>query len=421
MPSAQTNPILRLIGRMVASRGPGDAPDRQLLERFVHQADESAFQTLVQKYGALVLSVCTRVLRSEHDVEDAFQATFLVFVRKAGSIRTPELLGPWLYGVAYRTALKAKAAALKRRRLEKPLVEIASPPVADDLSWRDLRRVLDEEVNRLPLKYRMPFVLCYFEGKTNEQAAEMLGCPQGTVFSRLAWARDHLRRQLSRRGLAPSVAALAALLSQGTASAAVPTSLVDFTSRAALAFAAGGPAPAGTISPPAALAEGVLRAMFLTRLKIAVVVLLAVAVAGAAAAVLTRQVKTPASAVADKPKTDKDHLQGSWIPVSVEDGGKKVPEKEVKAKDFTMVFAGDKMTIPIKDEAKEVGYKLDPSKNPKQIDLLLGKGKTAKGIYLLQKDTLKLCVQTDQDGERPGKFSAPSGTTHFLIVLKKKK
>src|SRR5262249_932116 len=202
MAGAQTDPVLRFVRRMAASPGPEDAPDRQLLERFVHEADEGAFRGLVQRHGPLVLGVCTRVLGSAHDAEDALQATFLVLVRKAGSIRTPELLGPWLYGVAYRTALKAKAEALRRRHLERRLVEVASLPVTDDLIWRDLRPVLDEEVSRLPRKYRVPFVLCYVEGKTSEQAARILGCPQGTVFSRPAWARAHLRRRLSRRGLA---------------------------------------------------------------------------------------------------------------------------------------------------------------------------------------------------------------------------
>jgi RNA polymerase sigma factor (sigma-70 family) len=429
MAGAPTNPILRLVRRIAAAPGAGDNLDRQLLERFVNGADEEAFQALVRRHGPLVLSVCTRVLGSEHDAEDAFQATFLVLARKAGTVRTPELLGPWLYGVAYRTALKAKAEALKRRRLETRLIEMASPPDADDVMWRDLRPVLDEEVSRLPGKYRVPFVLCYLEGMTNEQAAQVIGCPPGTVYSRLAWARERLRRQLGRRGVALSVSALAAGLSLGRASAAVPAPVVVITSKAALAFAAGQAAAAGTTSAQAvALAEGVLRAMFLTKLKVAVAVLLAVAVAGTAAGVLTHQALAAEQqgdkkegAAADKPKADKDSLQGTWIPVSAEEDGKKIPEDVIKAKDFEMVFAGDKVTLPVKGESKEFGYKLDPDKKPKQIDLALGEGKTAKGIYLLDGDTLKLCVQKDPDGERPAEFVSKEGTQHNLIVLKRKK
>src|SRR5262249_616645 len=160
-------------------------------------------------YGPLVLGVCTRILGSEHDAEDAYQATFLVLVRKAGSLRTPESLGPWLYGVANRTALKARAERLQRLKRELPLVEPPAPSSADELAWRDLRLVLDEEVTRLPPKHRAAIILCYFEGKTNEQAARILGCPPGTIFSRLASARDRLRQQLSRRGVALSTSALA--------------------------------------------------------------------------------------------------------------------------------------------------------------------------------------------------------------------
>jgi RNA polymerase sigma factor (sigma-70 family) len=429
MAGAPTNPILRFVRRIAGSHGPDADTDGQLLERFVSAADESAFQALVQRHGPLVLNVCARVLDNEHDAEDAFQATFLVLARKAGSLRAPELLGPWLYGVAYRTALKAKAESLKRRKLERRLADMASPPDADNLIWRDLRPVLDEEVNRLPRKYRAPFVLCYLEGKTNEQAARILGCPPGTVYSRLAWARERLRSQLSRRGLAFSVAALAVCLSQNVGSAAVPASVVVVTSKAALAFAAGQAAAAGTVSAQvAALAEGVLRAMFLTKLKIALVAALAVAVAGTAAGVLTRQAlaagpqgEQKEGAAADKPKADKDSLQGTWIPVSVEEDGRQVPEDEVKAKNFEMVFAGDKVTFPIKEEPKEVGFKLDPAKKPKQIDLVFGEAKTAKGIYLFDGDTLKLCVQKEHDGERPTEFVSKEGTQHLLIVLKRKK
>ena len=248
---APTDPIQRLIARFTAPRGTGDDPDRQLLERFVADADPCAFEALVERYGPLVLSVCTRVLGGVHDAEDAFQATFLVLVRKASSIRDPGSLGPWLYGVAYRTALKAKAQVLKRQKLEKPLVDVAAPAVADSVILDDLRAVLDEEVNCLPAKYRVPFVLCYLQGKTNAQAAKMLGCAQGTVFSRLARARERLQKRLGRLLAIPS-GVFASLLTQSTASEAVPVSYSLSTSKAALGFAASKAAAAGTSSAPAA-------------------------------------------------------------------------------------------------------------------------------------------------------------------------
>src|SRR5262249_6700332 len=147
---------------------------------------------------------CRRVLRDPHDAEDAFQATFLLLVRKAGVLRRPEALGPWLYGVAYRTAIKARAGTARRREREQPVtVEPVAGP-ADDLVWRDLRPVLDDAVSRLPTKYREPVVLCYLQGRTNAQAARQLGVPVGTVATRLARAREQLRRYLTRRGLALS-------------------------------------------------------------------------------------------------------------------------------------------------------------------------------------------------------------------------
>ncbi len=433
MVSAQIDPIQRFIHRIAGIRGAGDDPDRQLLERFVGNADEGAFQTLFQRHGPLVLSVCTRVLGSVHDAEDAFQATFLVLVRKAGSIRDAESLGPCLYGVAYRTALKAKAQVLKRLGHEQPLVDVAAPTTGDCVAWRDLRAVLDDEVHRLPAKYRVPFVLCYLQGKTTAQAAQMLGCAQGTIFSRLAWARERLRKQLGQRRHALAAEAFGSILARSTVSAVVPVSHALSTSKAALAFAAGTAAAAGTSSAPAvALAEGVLRAMFLTKLKIAIMVLLAIAMAGTAGGVLARRVfagaegnvqiagiTQPAGPVAGEPRTDKDKLRGTWIPVAVTEAGKEIPEEEVQAKNFEMVITADKLNLPIRDDSKQVAYKLDPSKKPKQIDLLVEEGKTAKGIYSLEGTTLKLCVDKG-DGERPTEFTAPKDSNQILIVLKKK-
>src|SRR5262249_34111246 len=161
------------------------ATDRQLLQRFASGHDETAFTALVGRHGPMVLGVCRRVLHSIHDAEDAFQATFLVLARKAGSVRQPDALGNWLYGVAYRTALEARTRAAKRRARERELAE--EPPVEPGgaIDWSDLRAVLDGEVNRLPDKYRSPFVLCYLEGRTNEEAARLLRCPKGTILSRL--------------------------------------------------------------------------------------------------------------------------------------------------------------------------------------------------------------------------------------------
>jgi RNA polymerase sigma factor (sigma-70 family) len=253
--------------------------DAQLLERFVGQRDEAAFEALLRRHGPMVLGVCRRLLPDSADAEDAFQATFLVLLRKAGSLREGERVGPWLYGVARRTALKARTSAARRRAHEK---RAAAPPEvspADDAARRDVQTVLDDEVSRLPEKYRAPVVLCYLEGRTFTEAAQVLGWPAGTVSGRLARARELLRKRLSRRGLGTFDAELAE-----QAPAALPPSLMASTARAAAALAAGAQLDAGVVSPAVAtLTEGVLQAMFLKQLKVAVtvvVVLVALAAGG---------------------------------------------------------------------------------------------------------------------------------------------
>jgi RNA polymerase sigma factor (sigma-70 family) len=246
--------LVRFIRSLATPPGAGHDPDALLLEQFAASRDEYAFAALLKRHGPMVLAVCRRVLRDPHDAEDAFQATFLVLARKAGSVRQYASVASWLYGVAYRTALKARAAAARRRSAEREatLARAAEPDAAREALWRDLRPVLDEEVGRLPEKNRAAFVLCYLEGRTTAEAAQALACPRGTVLSRLAWARARLRGRLARRGLALSTGLLASLLSPAELSAAVPPAL----------FAAAAQAPWGGVSVPVTtLAEGVLRAM----------------------------------------------------------------------------------------------------------------------------------------------------------------
>src|SRR5262245_53862403 len=158
----------------------GGLSDAELLERVVSQRDTAAFEVLVWRHGALVLGVCRRLLRHEQDAEDAFQAAFLILLRKAGSIGKRQSLGSWLYKVAYRVSLRARAR--RRARREQPGGDVPAREATPELIWRDLRPVLDEEVDGLPEKYRTPFILCYLEGLTNEEAGRQIGCPRGTVL-----------------------------------------------------------------------------------------------------------------------------------------------------------------------------------------------------------------------------------------------
>jgi RNA polymerase sigma factor (sigma-70 family) len=250
--------------------------DRELLERFARRRDEAAFAALVRRHGPLVLSVCRRVLGDWHAAEDAFQGTFLVLARQAASVKWPEALGPWLHGVASRTALKARTQAARRRACERQAAVLRAAECGDDVAWRDLRPLLDEVIAGLPERYRVPFVLCYLEGRTVSEIARRLCCPRGTIATRLARARQRLRNRLARCGVGLSGALLPLGFLQ---KAALPASLVSSTIQAATGIAAG-PVAAGLVSTSAAaLMRGVLNVMILSKLKVAALTL-AVGVAG---------------------------------------------------------------------------------------------------------------------------------------------
>jgi RNA polymerase sigma factor (sigma-70 family) len=278
MATSQMSEIVLRLRRAVFLRDGAGLTDGQLLENYLKRRDEAALAALVCRHGPMVWGVCRRALGNYHDAEDAFQATFLVLVRKAASIASRELLANWLYGVARQTALKARATAAKRKERERQVTQMPEPAAAKQDLWHDLQPLLDEELSRLPDKYRSAIVLCDLEGKTRKQAARQLGVPEGTVAGRLAKARTLLARRLARRGVVLSSGALAALLAQKAASAGVPTSVLSATIKAADLFAAG-QAAAGVISVKvAALTEGVLKTMLLTKLKTAMAVLFVVGI-----------------------------------------------------------------------------------------------------------------------------------------------
>jgi RNA polymerase sigma factor (sigma-70 family) len=282
MTTGTWNPTLRQLRKAVLLPDGAGLSDGQLLEAFVGRQDEAAFAALVRRHGPMVLGVCRRVLRHHHDAEDAFQATFLVLARKAGSVLPRDLVANWLYGVAYRTALKARTVLARRRERERQVAEMPEPEAAaPDGGGRDWQPLLDQELRRLPDKYRVPVVLCDLEGKTGKEAAHQLGWPEGTIASRLSRGRGLLAKRLARHGLALSGAALAAAFSQGAA-AAVPTSLASDTVKAAGFLAAGRALTPGLVSAEvAALAEGVVSAMFVNKVKIAVVVFAVLGIVGA--------------------------------------------------------------------------------------------------------------------------------------------
>ena len=242
--------------------------DGELLERFAStdsDSAESAFETILARHGSTVLTVCRQVLGDAHAAEDAFQATFLVLVRRAGSLRVHEgrSLGPWLYGVAYRTALKARRCNVRRRRAREhraAVPEARAGQGATTVERDDLGAALHEEVNRLPTRYRAPVVLCYFEGRTHDEAAAALNWPVGTVRSCLSRARELLRSRLARRGLAPAGWTVASWF-DGAARADVPSALKDATLTAAIQGT-----PAAAVDSLVGL---VLRSLFIARFRTA--------------------------------------------------------------------------------------------------------------------------------------------------------
>jgi RNA polymerase sigma factor (sigma-70 family) len=302
MATSQTSEAIEHLRRAVLLRDRAGLTDGQLLEDYRSRRDEAALAALVYRHAPMVWGVCRRVLRHHHDVEDAFQATFLVLVRKAASIASPELLANWLYGVAHQTALKARATAAKRGARERQVKEMPEPDATEPDLWNDLQPLLDQELSRLPEKYRVAIVLCDLEGKTRTEAARQLGVPEGTLAARLARGRVMLAKRLARHGLAVSGVTLPALLSQ-SAVAGVPNSVVDSTIKAASHFAAG--QAAAVPAKVALLTEGVLKAMLVTKLKKATAALLFLALIGGAGAALLapKAVATPhAETKAEEPE-----------------------------------------------------------------------------------------------------------------------
>jgi RNA polymerase sigma factor (sigma-70 family) len=272
--------FLRHVTRGLAAEMLGDDSDRPLVERAMAARDLAAFQAIVSRHGPMVYRVCWRVLQHPQDAEDAFQATFLILARKLRTLRKHASLASWLHGIAHRVALKARAQAAARRRHEchgsRP--DTLAP---DDITWGELRAALDFELTRLPDKWRLPLILCYLEGRTQDESAAQLGWSKSTLRRRLEEARAALRGRLQGRGIVWPAALATVLVSDCLTSAGLPPALVAATIDAAAAVMAGQAAATAASAQAVALTEGVLKTMLLTKLKAATAVLLVLAVAGA--------------------------------------------------------------------------------------------------------------------------------------------
>jgi RNA polymerase sigma factor (sigma-70 family) len=357
--------------RTLADTASTDQSDAQLLERFAARRDQGAFTALLERHGPMVLGVCRRVLGHEQDAEDAFQATFLVLARKAGSEGWRVSIAAWLYAVAQRVALKARTQAARRRARHTEMVgDVAAEPDCES-PWHELRPILDEELSRLPEKYRAPLVLCYLEGKTNEEAAQQLGRPVGTVWYQLSRGREMLKDRLSRRGVGLSAVALAAVIAQN-ATAVVPEALLALTRQASLA-GAGRPDVAGTLAPPVAtLVKEVLHDMLLTRLKRAVVMVLVLCVAGLGAggvASLARSGHEPAP-----PNR----------PIAAPGDAKAAPEKKAEKEKEPEKGKTEKEKEPEKGKTEPESAPLEARLVAKRATYTLDRGDKSAGEYASQ-------------------------------------
>jgi RNA polymerase sigma factor (sigma-70 family) len=292
------NRLLDCVRHAALLRNGGGLSDGQLLALFVKGRDGDAFAALVSRHGPMVLGVCRRLLANPEDAEDAFQATFLVLARKAGSVSTPDALAGWLYRVAYRAALEVRAYNARRRSREQPMEDLPHPEVASEDDHRELLAFLDRELDRLPDKYRLPVVLCELEGRGRKEVARLLGVPEGTLSWRLAQARKLLAKRLSRHGVAISAGALTAALAPGAASAQLRSSTVK------VALAAGA-VPADVL----AVVEGVVKVMLLSKLKITVCAAALMLLVGVGASGLTYRAAAQQPNGADFPSPPPGALQ----------------------------------------------------------------------------------------------------------------
>ncbi|HEY7312756.1 MAG TPA: sigma-70 family RNA polymerase sigma factor [Gemmataceae bacterium] len=365
MSGASAN-LRRHVQQLVEVHRDAALSDHQLLQRFAAQREEAAFALLVRRHGPMVLSLCRRVLGHEQDAEDAFQAAFLILARKAGAIRQTDV-GGFLYRVAYHLAVRARGRAAKREqrvgaasRAAPGPARLAGPTSPDpltDVTWREVRQLVDEELQRLPETLRSALVLCYLEDKTQEQAAARLGWSKSTLRRRLDRGRELLRRHLLARGLSPAAPLTATLFAEGAAPAMAPA-LADATVRSAVQGEPLAPAVAALVEGGALLPTG--------KTKIALAILLAVSLLGGATAcgfVLSRQRSAqPPAATAAPPKreaTKKVEIQG------------RVLDPEGKPK------AGAKLLLLGKDKSTELGVSAADGRFTVAVP------KDAKGHYLI--------------------------------------
>jgi RNA polymerase sigma factor (sigma-70 family) len=381
MSSASGGTIVNYLQRTLCAGAPAGVPDEELLGQFVARRDEIAFAALLRRHGPMVWGVCERILRHRQDAEDAFQATFLVLAYKAASIGRRKLLANWLFGVARRAALNLRSARGRRARHEQSWGDSPDAAAIVEPPWDNTAAVLDEELARMPRKYRLPLLLCALEGMTHAEAGKYLGWPKGTVSGRLSRARDLLRIRLLRRGVT-TPAALAVGLTGGAAEAALPSQLLAASARTAALFAAGKSMPA-LVSPVVTnLMRGVLVKMLLSRLSttVAVIVALALILGGAGATLYLTAPAAQAPSASGRPRLSRLHSEAPHpvTPMPAPQSGASKPSLRLPADPNSVVFRMERsvesatralFALTIYADGRVVAHVADDTLSPSTRDL----------------------------------------------------